>query len=126
MKYYIIPKVEIAMEIEDANVKNNIDAMMHFANYMSLDMNDYFKAVTEEEFIRIKKERDFEGSHRKFVDWAKEVIEEDFDDYEFDEETIADLAENAWDINCDGEGYTEYECIEAAIEEYEKMQEEDE
>ena len=126
MKYYIIPKEEIAMEIEDANVKNNIDAMMHFANYMSLDMDEYFKAVTEEEFTRIKEDRDFEGSHRQFVDWAKEVIEEDFDDYEFDEETIADLAEDAWNINCDGKGYTQYECIETAIEEYEKMQEEDE
>ena len=123
MKYYIIPKEEIAMEIEDANVKNNIDAMQHFANYMSLDMNDYFKAVTEEEYIRIKEDRDFEEHHRQFVDWAKEVIEEDFWEYEFDEENIADLAEDAWDINCSGKGYTQYECIEAAIEE---LREEDE
>ena len=126
MKYYIIPKEEIAMEIEDANVKNNIDAMMHFANYMSLDMDEYFKAVTEEEYDKIKKERDFDAVHSQFVNWAKDVIEEDFDDYEFDEETISELAEDAWYINCDCEGYTEYECIEAAIEEYEKMQEEDE
>lgn len=126
MKYYIIPKEEIAMEIKNVNVKSKEDAIMHFANYMSLDMNDYFKAVTKEEYIRIKEDRDFDGSHRQFVNWAKEVIEEDFDDYEFDEEIIADLAEDAWDINCDGSGYTEYECIEAAIEEYEKMQEEDE
>lgn len=114
-KYYIIPKDEIVMEVlsDSAN-----DAMSIFAWKMDSDMNTYFRAVTEEEYANIKRERDLKGAHDQFIDWAHDVLQEDFDDYEFDEKTIDDLADDAWDINCEGDGYTEYECIQEAVDRY--------
>lgn len=121
-KYYIIPTDEIAMEI---NASDDTEAMDEFALKMDFDMNVYFKAVTEEEYAKIKRDRDFQGAHDQFIRFANDVLHDDFDYYEFDEETIDDLAEDAWDINCRGDGYTEYECIEKAIEEYEEDEDED-
>lgn len=46
-KYYIVPKNNLAIEISAAHDK--CEAMEIFANSMSLDMNDYFAVVTEEE-----------------------------------------------------------------------------
>lgn len=116
-KYYIIPKEEIAFIVHSGNAA---DAMSCFAWAMDSDMNRYFRAVTEEEYIDIKRERNLKGAHDQFIDWANEVLQEDFDEYEFDEETIDDLAEDAWDINCEGDGYTEYECIQEAVDRYMK------
>lgn len=117
MKYYIIPKNEIAMEIEEINKD---EAMATFAYKMDLDMGRYFRAVTEEEYLTIKRERNLKGAHDQFIDWAHDVLLEDFDEYEFDKETVDDLANDAWDINCEGDGYTEYECIQEAVDRYEK------
>ena len=58
-KFYVIPKVEIAMEIEkNKSVRTKNDAMQYFADFMSLDMNEYFDAVTEEEFNCIKNKKE--------------------------------------------------------------------
>lgn len=114
-KYYIIPKEEIAFIVHSGNAD---DAMSCFAFAMDSDMNQYFLAVTEEEYLDIKRERNLKGAHDQFIDWAHEVLQEDFDEYEFDEETVDDLAEDAWDINCEGDGYTEYECIHEAVDRY--------
>lgn len=116
-KFYIIPKNEVAMEIHSANAD---DAMSCFAFAMDSDMNTYFRAVTEEEYHRIKSKRDSEGAYNQFIDWACDVLRNDFDEYDFSEEMIGDLAEAAWDINCEGKGYTEYECIQEAVEEYKR------
>lgn len=114
-KYYIIPVNDVAMEVHSANADN---AMSCFAWAMDSNMNKYFRAVTEEEYLEIKRERNLKGAHDQFIEWARDVIQEDFDDYEFDEETVNDLAEDAWDINCEGEGFTEYECIQEAVSHY--------
>ena len=47
MKYLIIPKNEVAMEI---NAKNKEDAIAAFAALMDYDMNTYFQVVTEDEY----------------------------------------------------------------------------
>ena len=116
-KYYIIPKNEIAFIVHSGNADH---AMECFAWAMDSDMNRYFRAVTEEEYEEIKRERNLKGAHDQFIDWAHDVLQEDFDDYEFDNETVDELAEDAWDINCEGEGYTEYECIQEAVDRYRK------
>lgn len=116
-KYYIIPKDEIAFIVHSGNADH---AMECFAWAMDSDMNRYFRAVTEEEYLEYKEKKNFEGAHSQFIDWAIEVLQEDFDDYEFDKETVDELAEDAWDINCEGEGYTEYECIHEAVSRYRK------
>lgn len=119
-KYYIIPKEDVVMKVHSANAD---DAMSCFAWSMESDMNAYFRAVTEEEYLNIKRERNLKGAHDQFIDWAHEVLQEDFDEYEFDEETVDDLADDAWDINCEGDGYTEYECIQEAVDRYIKENE---
>jgi len=116
-KYYIIPKDEIAFIVHSGNADH---AMECFAWAMDSDMNRYFRAVTEEEYEEIKRERNLKGAHDQFIDWAHDVLQEDFDDYEFDKGTVDELAEDAWDINCEGEGYTEYECIQEAVDRYRK------
>jgi hypothetical protein len=116
-KFYIIPKEDVAMEVHSGNAD---DAMDCFAWTMDSDMNKYFRAVTEEEYFDIKRERDLKGAHDQFIDWAHDVLQEDFDEYEFDTETVDDLAEDAWDINCEGGGYTDYECIQEAVNRYRK------
>ena len=117
MKYYIIPKEEIVATIDSANAG---DAIIEFATKMDSDMNIYFRAVTEEEYKEIRSDRNFEGAHEQFVEWAVDVLFEDFSEYDFDEEEVEDLAEYAWDINCEGDGLTEYECIERAVDEWER------
>ena len=116
-KYYIIPREEIAFVVHSGNAD---DAMSCIAWAMDSDMNKYFRAVTEEEYLDIKRERNLKGAHDQFIDWAHDVLQEDFDEYEFDKETADDLAEDAWDINCEGNGYTEYECIQEAVDKYMK------
>ena len=117
MKYYIIPNTEIVMTIESDSRE---EAMSDFAWRMSSDMNEYFRAVTEDEYLNYKIEKNVDEAHSQFINWAHDVLEEDFYEYRFDQETIDDLAEDAWDINCDGDGYTEYECIKEAISRYER------
>lgn len=114
-KFYIIPKEEVVMEVHSGNAA---DAMSCFAWTMDTDMNNYFRAVTEEEYLEIKRKRNLKGAYDQFIDWAYDVLQEDFDEYEFSEETVGDLAEDAWDINCEGDGYTEYECIQEAVDRY--------
>ncbi len=116
--YIIIPKKEFYSEIKG---KNKEDAMAAFAAMMNTDMNLYFKAVTPEEYKVIKEQESDAAAHARFVTaFMKNTLMEDFD---VPEEDAQDVAENAYDIYCDGNGQTEYECIEEAFDEYQKIQE---
>ena len=54
-KFYIVPKKQVAMEIEyDGVINNKDDAMEHFSEFMSFDMNEYFKVLDEDEFKKYK------------------------------------------------------------------------
>ena len=120
-KFLIIPVDDIAMEI---NAKDKEEALIEFAMKMDLDMHQYFRAVTEDEYELIKMERNIEGSHEQFIDYATDVALDDF--YVDDLEAAGVIAERAWDIWSDGETPSQYECIERAVREYEEEQEEDE
>lgn len=121
-KYFIIPTTEISYIINEAESAE--DAMEKFALEMDFDLNAYFRAVTEEEYQQILKKRNDEIVENSFIEWAEEVVLEDFDDYDFTDQEAKEIAENAWEINCQGRGFTEYECIEEAIDEYKKGDEE--
>ena len=121
-KYYIIPTTEIAHIINKA--ESSEDAMDKFALEMDFDLNTYFRAVTEEEYQMTLKKRNDEIVRNRFIEWAEEVILEDFDEYDFTEQEAREIAERAWEVNCEGRGLTEYECIEEAIDEYKKGDEE--
>ena len=121
-KYFIIPITEISHIINSAESAE--DAMEKFALEMDFDMNTYFRAVTEEEYQQIIKRKQEDTVKNSFTEWAEEVVLEDFDEYDFTDQEAKEIAERAWEINCQGRGFTEYECIEEAIDEYTKGGEE--
>ena len=49
-KFYIVPKNKVAMEVEHEVVNSKKDAMKHFEEFMTLDMDKYFYVLTEEEY----------------------------------------------------------------------------
>ncbi len=109
MKYYIIPKREYMMEI---NADNKDDAIIKFATNMDTDMNIYFKVVTEEELEKIKENESDSAAHARFV--TKFMEDELLNSFDVPKEDAHDVAVDAYDIYCEGNGQTEYECIEEA------------
>lgn len=114
-KYCIIPIADKAAEVYAENAE---DALVSFATDMDSDMHMYFRAVTEEEHLRICNERRIR-EHTAFVtDWMKNTILEDFE--EIPAEEAQGCAELAFEIYCRGDGDTEYEAVEKAVEEWQK------
>ena len=74
MKYYIIPKVDIAMEInaDIMNCNNKADAMTIFAINMDSDMNQYFKAVTEGEYKQLQEEKRYKAYKEQELEFRTE------------------------------------------------------
>lgn len=112
-KYLIVPKLE-TIEIE---AKDKEDAMKKFAEQMD-GSSKYFS-----KYFRVEDPKNYEGllleaSKIQFIEWARDVLEEDFAYEEIPEEDIPDIAENAWAIYTRGNGQTEYESIEEAVSEY--------
>lgn len=109
-KYYIIPHSMVPVFEVEANSPE--EAMSEFALQMDLDMNAYFKAVDDIG----RSEAELDESRRKYVEWAKDEIETE---WECDDSDLAEeIADRAFDIYTEGDGYTEYECIELAVNEY--------
>lgn len=115
-KYVIVPILDYKSEPIEA--ENAEDAIISFATTMDTDMNLYFKAIPESEYEsyikRIRRE-----IHEDFVtEWMKDVLMEDFDIK--DEYVAGELADWAYARYCDGNGETEYECIEWAYDNHYK------
>lgn len=107
-KYYIIPVKTFEEEIKASNPE---EAMAKFAGQMDTDMNIYFRAVTEEELKEIREEESDSAAHDRFVTaLMKNTFMEDFGIT--DEEDAQGMAELAYDLYCESDGQTEYECIE--------------
>ncbi len=114
MKYFIIPNNVLASTVEAGSKEA---AMLDFAATMDSDMNSYFKAVTEEEYLNIKKDNQ-RNEHRQFViDWMAGALESDFG---MTEKSANDWAARAYEIYCEGDGLTEYAAVEKAHEEFVK------
>lgn len=92
MKYYIIPKVDIAMEInaDIMNCNNKADAMTIFAINMDSDMNQYFKAVTEGEYKQLQEEKRYKAYKKQELEFrtedAKNHMEDSIEYYIEDED----------------------------------------
>lgn len=68
-------------------------------------------------------EKELSDANTEFVtNWMRKTLEEDFD---VPEEFSQDYAEWAYDRYSEGNGETEYECVEKAFDEYEKNKKED-
>ena len=60
------------------------------------------------------------AAHAEFVtNFMKDTLKDDFG---YDDSTAQDLAETAYEKYCEGDGLTEYECIEWAVDKYEKAE----
>ncbi len=110
MKYYLIPK-EYVTEI---NATNKQDAICEFATNMDTDMNQYFQVLTEEEYKEYKECHTNTTGHERFVINFMEI--ELLENFDVTEEDAHDVAVNAYDIYCKGDGKTEYECLEEAYD----------
>ena len=111
-KYVIVPLINYKSEPIEAESAE--DAIVSFATTMDTNMNLYFKAISEDEYElymnRIRGEM-----HEDFVtEWMKNTLMEDFDIK--DEYVAGELADWAYERYCEGNGETEYECIEWAYD----------
>lgn len=67
--------------------------------------------------------KELSDANTEFVtNWMRKTLEDDFD---VSEEFSQSYAEWAYDLYCEGNGDTEYECVEKAYTEYEKDKKED-
>lgn len=121
-KYYIIPKEEIAFIVHSGNAA---DAMSCFAWAMDSDMNRCFRAVTEEEYIEYKREREAVAAMDGEIEFmASELIEDP--DFTYPVDVCYKIAALAYKIYCKAGSYpycdieTEYDAINRAVEEYRK------
>ena len=116
MNYYIIPRFNFETKIKGTDKE---DAIARFAaSADASDLNLYLQVVTKEELDEIREEMSDSAAHARFVTafMKKELINQ----FNVPEEDAQNIAEEAYDIYCDGFGQTEYECIEEAFTEYKK------
>ena len=121
-KYYIIPREDIAMEVHSANAD---DAMSCFAWAMDFDISRYFRAVTEEEYLEYKREREAVAAMNSEIEFMASELMGD-PDFTYTEDVCYKIAALAYKIYCKAGSYpycdieTEYDAINRAVEEYEK------
>lgn len=120
-KYYIIPKANWEDTVEANSAE---EAIVNFATSMDMDMNIYFDVVSEEDYYCYKLKRSLEEDKMQYVEFATEILLDDFCEYHFNKEEANALAEDAWSLYCGdkkgAEGFTEYECIEKAVDDWEE------
>ena len=121
-KYYIIPKEDVVMELHSANAD---DAMSCFAWAMDSDMNQYFRAVTEEEYLEYLREREAVAAMNSEIEFMASELMGD-PDLNYPEDVCYKIAALAYKIYCKAGSYpycdieTEYDAINRAVEEYEE------
>ena len=109
MTFKIIPQeFDITVDAENAE-----EAIIKFATEMNTDMNIYFKAIDKNELNNIHNESDI---HDKFV--TNFMKNEFIETFGIDANKAEELAEDAYDLYCKGDGKTEYECIEEIYDAY--------
>lgn len=112
MEYIIIPKDK---KIGPFKASSKEEALHDFATIMDTNVSSYFEAVTEEELHTLIQEKN-KKIHDQFVtDFMKGELINQFD---LSEEDAEDVAENAYELYCEGNGETEYECIEEAYRDF--------
>lgn len=123
-KYVIVTRKDyISDGIEAVNAD---EALIAFAANMDTDMNLYFMAVPEE---KANINSDSEIAKRNIIEFMKDELWKNFgfkaDPYNYclgltegDAETVA---EAAYEIYCNGDGQTQYECIEQAFYDFCKV-----
>ncbi len=124
-EYVILPKFN--WQSESIRAESPEEAIAMFAADMDSDMNQYFVVILKEKVNDYLKQKRYEQHEKHVTEWMKSIL---LDQYHFglkDEKLAASLAEIAYDIYSYEDGYTEYEAIEKAYDDYmEECEEEDE
>ena len=114
-KYYIVSTKDTFGEFK---AETREDAMKAFISSMDSDQHAYFEAVTEDELLKRSIERD----KREIMGFMEDEIRENYD--EVPEEDVKDVAARAYEMYVSGDyNYTQYDCIEAAVQEHEEAHE---
>ena len=112
-KYIIIP---VSDKIAEIHAETAEDALVTFATGMDSDMGAYFRAVTEKEYNKLRNEFRAKEHELFVIDWMQSVVINDF--AEIPEKDARTCAEFAYEVYCRGDGDTEYEAVERAVEEW--------
>lgn len=115
-KYVIVPKIEYISEAVEASSAE--DAMIEFATSMDTDMNLYFQAIEADKYNEYMAKLRSQMHDEHVISFMQNELMKSFGIK--DEEKARDLAEDAYDRYCEGNGETEYECIEWAYDNYDK------
>lgn len=112
--YYIIPATKDAVEIAAASPE---EALAVFAADVCSDTVKYFRAVTNDEYVAYVYNSRAEATEAFIKDFYRNELRENFSE-EIPEDAVDDCADNAYQIYCRGDGHTEYEALEQAVDEY--------
>lgn len=117
MKCVIVPTEKVFEEYD--NVDSLEEAMKLFSTiHMDNNINTYFKAISLEEYEKQVKENNYKA-HAEFVtDFMYNELKSSFGMYDASDEEIRNVAEDAYNLYCEGNGQTEYECIEEAYDKW--------
>ena len=119
MKYAIKVKKELLFDvIRTVEGGSPEDAMAVFAALMDTDMNRYFRAVPEEKNELDNYETQTELQRQFHLEFMMDRLGEDFG-FE-DDDAINEIAEEAYGMYLEGDGRTEYECLEDAVADWDK------
>lgn len=108
-RYVIVPKLEFVSE--PIKAKSAEEAMENFATAMDTDMNLYFSAILESELAEYQEAI---MSRMRDEQVTRFMQNEFMSEYGLPENDAKELAEAAYERYCEGNGETEYECIEWA------------
>ncbi len=109
MKYFIVPR-EFIDEIECDNAQ---EAMEIFATTMDMDMNIYFKAVSEEQYRIDSLKKEMKTVKDNIVSFMSSELESQ---YGMKMDEAEEAAEEAYKLYLQGDGRTQYECIQDTYE----------
>ena len=117
--YRILIKPQwLLKDVDSVKAENPEDAMTTFAFNMDTDMNQYFMAVPENKFEETLYERE-NNLHRTFhMDFYLTELKESFDTTGMNDEDLYNIADTAYDMYCEGDGRTEYDCLTDAYNEH--------
>ena len=109
-KYVIVPKIDFRTDAIVAESPE--DAIIFFADTMDTDMHLYFQAIPEKELDDFIARYNQEVHDIVIIQFMENVLINDFD---IPEELSNQYAIMAFNLYCEGDGKTEYECVEEIV-----------
>ena len=115
-KYYIIPTTN---EIVELTASSPEEALAAFALDICNNAGRYFRAATEDEYIAYVYNTLANASEAFIKDFYKKELSGNFSE-EIPEGEIDACADAAYELYCRGDGHTEYQALEQAVDEFQE------